>query len=60
MHIPFFFTEVMGLTMNLINGTHHFYERKEYVFNALPKYDIILPKLQTIKIRRHLMGLGLN
>jgi hypothetical protein len=35
-------TEVVGLTMNLISGTHHFCERREYSFNILPEYDIII------------------
>ena len=34
-------TEVMGLTMNSISETHHFYERREYAFNVLLEYDII-------------------
>ncbi len=35
-------TEVVGLTMNLINGTYHFCERREYAFNVLLEYDIII------------------
>jgi hypothetical protein len=35
-------TEVVGPTMNLINGTHDFCERREYVFNVLPEYNIII------------------
>jgi hypothetical protein len=27
--------------MNLINGTHNFCERKKYIFNILPEYNII-------------------
>jgi hypothetical protein len=34
-------TEVVGPTMNLINGIHHFYERREYTFNVLSEYNII-------------------
>ena len=33
---------LVSLTMNLINETHHFCERKEYAFNVLPEYDIII------------------
>ncbi len=33
--------EVMGLIINLINGTHDFCERREYAFNVLPEYNII-------------------
>ena len=29
--------------MNLISKTHNFYERKEYAFNVLPKYNVIIP-----------------
>ena len=31
----------MGLTMNLISGTHHLCERRKYVFMVLRKYTII-------------------
>ena len=34
-------TEIVGSTMNLISGIHNFYERSEYTFNVLPKYNII-------------------
>ena len=30
--------------MNLISGTHHSYERGEYVFMVLREYTIISPK----------------
>ena len=30
--------------MYLISGTHHLYERREYVFNVLPEYSIITLK----------------
>jgi hypothetical protein len=36
------FTEVVGSTMNLISGTQHFCERREYAFNILPEYNIII------------------
>jgi hypothetical protein len=35
-------TEVVVSTMNLINRTHYFCERREYAFNVLPEYDIII------------------
>jgi hypothetical protein len=35
-------TEVVVPTMNLINRTHHFCKRREYAFNVLPEYDIII------------------
>jgi hypothetical protein len=35
-------TEVVGPTMNLISGTLHFCEKREYAFNVLPEYDIII------------------
>jgi hypothetical protein len=31
--------------MNLISGTHDFCERREYAFNVLPEYSIIIPNL---------------
>ena len=34
-------TEVMGPTINLISGIHHFCERREYTFNVLSEYIII-------------------
>ena len=34
--------------MNLISKTHHFYERREYVFNVLPEYLIITRRWVTI------------
>jgi hypothetical protein len=34
-------TKMVGPIMNLISGTHHFYERREYAFNVLPEYYII-------------------
>ena len=39
---------MMGPTMNLISGTHHSYERKEYVFIVFREYTII----------SQIMGLG--
>jgi hypothetical protein len=36
-------TEVVGLTINLISRTHDFCEKKEYVFNVFPEYNIITP-----------------
>ncbi len=35
-------TEVVDLTMNLISRTHYFYEKREYVFNVLLEYYIIM------------------
>ncbi len=35
------FTEIVGSIMNLINGTHDFYEKKKYAFNVLSEYNII-------------------
>ena len=32
----------MGLTMNLISGIHHFCERREYSFNIVREYSIII------------------
>jgi hypothetical protein len=32
----------VGPTMNLISRTYHFCERREYKFNVLLKYDIII------------------
>ena len=29
-------------TINLISRTDHFYKKREYGFNVLPKYDIII------------------
>jgi hypothetical protein len=34
--------KVVGPTINLISGTHNFCERKEYAFNVLPEYSIII------------------
>jgi hypothetical protein len=34
-------TEMVGPIINLISGTHNFYERREYAFNVLPEYLII-------------------
>jgi len=36
---------MVSLTMNLINGTHHLYEMKEYVFMVLREYTIIFQQL---------------
>ena len=36
-------TKMMGPIMILINGTHNFCERREYVFNVLRQYLIITP-----------------
>jgi hypothetical protein len=44
--------EVVGPIMDLISGTHHFYEKMEYAFNVLPEYSIItmvLPNVNNIK-----------
>jgi hypothetical protein len=30
-----------GPIMNLISGIHNFCEKREYIFNILPKYNII-------------------
>ena len=53
-------TEVVGPTMNLISGTHHFCERKEYAFNILLEYDIIiqdwLSSCASSSVRWHLMS----
>jgi hypothetical protein len=35
------FTEVVGLTINLISETHDFCERREYAFNVFSEYNII-------------------
>ena len=35
--------------MILINGTHDFYEMKEYAFNVLPKYSINREHSSTLK-----------
>ena len=37
-------TKVMNPTMNLISGTHNFYEMREYTFNVLSEYSIIILK----------------
>ena len=37
-------TEVVGPIMNLISGTYHFCEKKEYAFNILSEYDTIFHK----------------
>ena len=41
-------TEMMGPTMNLISGTHHFCEMRDYTFNILLEYDIIILNLLMI------------
>jgi hypothetical protein len=38
-------TEVVDPIMNLISGTHDFYERKKYAFNVLSEYNIIILKV---------------
>ena len=35
--------------MNLISGTHDFYERREYAFNILPEYSIITREKPLVK-----------
>ena len=42
-------TEVVGLIMNLISGTHNFRERREYAFNVLPEYNIITHSIVPLK-----------
>ena len=37
-------------TMNLISGTHHSFERKEYIFMILRGYTIISPNIDTNKL----------
>ena len=38
-------TEMMGPTINLISGIHDFCEKREYAFNVLPKYSIIIHQI---------------
>ena len=36
------FMWIVDLTINLISGIHHSCERREYTFNVLPEYSIIM------------------
>ena len=49
----FFFIEIVGPIMNLINETHNFYERREYTFNVILKYNIITQKIGCLLCGRH-------